>query len=172
MSISLPRATAFFLSLVALAACVPVEYAKITAPAQPLSVLASVNKDRLTGKTQEIEIRTVTKGADGKLKEVTGAKCRLTSDDLRGEVVTPQKVVVPTFKQRAEFADRGLPSGLVADCTAGKLMGRAVSIATEKQGGVVTGGGVGLAIVSIAVSAAVATSTPWNWQPSLMVELK
>jgi hypothetical protein len=154
------------------AACVPVDYAKITSPAKPMSVLGTADKTRLTGKTQEIEIRTVTKGADGKMKEVTGAACSLTSDELRGAVVTPQKAIAPTFKQRAEYADRGLPSGIVVDCKAGALKGRAINIASEKQGGVVTGGGLGVALVSIAVSAAIATSTPWDWQGITTVELQ
>lgn len=173
MSFSLVRRAATLSSLVLLVACVaPVQYAKITAAPQPVSVLASVNKARLTDKTQPIEIRTITKGADGKMQEVTGAKCKLTSDELRGEVMTPQAAVVPTFKQSKDFAGRGLPSGLVADCTAGKLKGRAISIAQEKQASTATGGGLGVALITLAVTAAVASSTPWNWPPTLVVELK
>lgn len=159
------------LCVATLSACT-VEYSKITVAPVMAAVLSSMNKDRLTGSTQRIAVRTVTKGADGKLKEIIGAKCVLTSDELRAEVVTPQEVVVPTFKQRAEFPNRGLPSGLVADCTAGKLTGRGITVSGQKEAAVGTGAGIAGALITLAVTAAIASSSPWQYPNVMTVELK
>lgn len=148
------------------------QFSEITAAPVTAGVVSTVNKDRLTGKTERIAVRTMVKGEDGKLKEVTGAKCRLVSDELRAEVVTPQEVIVPTFKQRSEFKDRGLPSGIVADCTAGKLKGRSLSVAAQKEASMATGAGLAGALISIAVTSAIAASTPWAYPNVLIVEVQ
>ena len=162
------------LALVALllTGCTAIDYVPITAAPTTAGVVSTVNKDRLTGKTERIAVRAVTKGADGKLKEVTGATCRLVSDELRAEVVTPQEVIVPTFKQRIEFKDRGLPSALVVDCTAGKQTGRGMLVAAQKEATMATGAGLAGALISIAVTSAIASATPWAFPNAISVEVK
>lgn len=136
-------------------------------------VLASTSKDRLV-KNSEIEIRTFLPGDKPNTRgsEVVGAKCTLVSDELRATIVTPQKVIVPTFKQRANIANRGVPSGIVVRCSSGKLNGQALVTAQQKSASTTVGGGVAAAILTTMVTAAIATSTPWVYAPAVNVLLQ
>ena len=138
----------------------PVPTLEVTRAPTTASLQSSVSQDRLTGKTQEILIRTrQTQGET--VAEVGNIECEITSDELSGRIVTPQAITVPTFKQRRALENRGLPSALVVDCSGQGLSGRSLITPAEKQ--TTTVGGLGLigALVSTAASAAIATGTPW-----------
>lgn len=129
-------------------------------------------KDRLSDGTSTVVVRAFREGVEGKRgEEIIGAKCNLLSDDLVAEAVTPQEVVVPKFKQRAEFADRGVPSALVVSCNYGELKGVTQVTAAAKSTSVMTGAGIAGAVLSIATTAALAASTPWVYQDIAYVVL-
>lgn len=127
--------------------------------------MASVSKDRLTKGETKITVRAFCPGDKPNIRggEVLGAKCSLASDELRATVVTPQVVIAPNFKQRANFPNRGVPGSLDVRCTAGQAKGKALLRALEKQLAVATDRGIAGLIVTAAVSTALATSTPWTY---------
>ena len=89
--------------------------------------------------TTKTTVRAYTASADGKkTNEVVGAKCKIESDELLAEVVTPQVVVLPKFKQRAELDNRGLPSSLIATCKADKLSGALCQLTSPQINAAVT----------------------------------
>lgn len=151
-----------------LAACQPV--AEITQEPSNAYLTKASAEQRLTGGTSKVTVRAYREGADGKRgEEIIGAKCKLVSDDLAADAVTPQEVIVPRFKQRAEFEDRGVPSALVVSCKYGDLSGVSQVTAVPKSTTVMTGAGIAGALVSIAASAALATSTPWIYEGAVAV---
>ncbi|GAA6187086.1 hypothetical protein [Litorivita sp. NS0012-18] len=86
--------------------------------------------------------------------------------------MTPQVVVLPKFKQRAGLDNRGLPSSLIVTCKADKLSGAASVSWQEKAIGTTVGGGLAAALITVAVSAAVASSVPWAYPADVKVTLK
>lgn len=146
-----------------LAACA--EPVAITRDPVDASVLASVPSARLTKGTTRMMIRAY-KSENGKISvasEIGGAKCTLVSDELRATLIAPQEVILPQFKQRKEFPNRGVPGALLITCEAGKLSGKKLVTVNEKAIGTTTGAGAGGALVTILATTALATSTPWAY---------
>jgi len=101
--------------------------------------------------------------------EIVGAKCDLVSDEIRASVVTPQVVILPTFKQRDKFPNRGVPGSIAVTCTAGNQVGQALATVKAKEATVATGAGLFGALLTAAVTSAVASSTAWQFQPVINV---
>lgn len=153
-----------------LAACNP-----MTPTEAPVSAAmsASVPKERLTGNTTKIMVRAFVLDADGKKRnEVKGARCSLKSDELTATVVTPQEVIVPSFKQRRELPKRGVPGSLIVTCKAGEQSGKALVTVNAKSISTATGIGLAGALITIAATTAVATATPWQYAPQASVVMK
>lgn len=138
-------------------------------------VISTVDKKRLAQGTTDIVIRAFKPGdpADKKAKpqEIVGAACMVESDEVRAKVITPQIVTVPNFKQRATFPNRGLPSALVVTCETSTMRGIASATSREKQVTTATGGGLAVALITIAATAAVANSTPWVYPAAISVNM-
>ncbi len=157
------KKTLSLLGLLALAGCM--QTAEITrAPAQA-NLLASVPAERIAENTSKITIRAFRPGEKPNTRgeEIIGAKCTLVSDELRAEIITPQEVVVPKFKQNKAFANRGVPGSIVVRCSGGGATGQTIVTANEKQAATTVGAGAGAAILTTLVTAAVASSTPWTY---------
>jgi hypothetical protein len=140
-----------------------------TAPAKA-SYVAGFNQQRVAGSAETV-VRTY-QMIDGKRTEVVGAKCSATSDEVRASFATPSKVVLPTFVQRKEYAERGRPSYLRVECTLnGKIA--VVSVpAANKEVSTATNAGIGGAILTAVVTGAMAASTPWRYPGLITLEFK
>lgn len=135
------------------------------------NVAASFPKDRLAKNTNEITVRAFLPGEKPNTlgQEVIGAKCTLKSDELTATVITPQKVIVPGFKQAKAYPNRGVPGSLVVRCSTGKAKGQSVLTVSGKSAATTTGAGAGAAILTTLITAAVASSTPWYYPPQAFV---
>lgn len=144
----------------------------ITQPPVTAGIYSSVDRSRLSPGTTTIAIRTLQKGEKGHhTKEVTGVPCTVESDEVKASVVTPQEIIVPNFKQRAALPNRGLPSALVVTCEGGGQRGVASVTSREKQVSSATGGGLAVALITIATTAAIANSTPWVYPGVISVPM-
>lgn len=145
---------------------------------QSKPVKAAFTKEISTAKIAEREtkmaIRAYQPGSKPNTRgsEIRGATCTVVSDILRAKVVTPQEVILPAFKQRGRFENRGVPPSLLITCEAGKASGKALVPAQEKEIATATGAGIVGALVTVAVTSAVASSTPWVFPPLATVVLK
>jgi hypothetical protein len=147
--------------------------AEITSEPSNARMLGSVSQDKIGTGTTKVTVRAYlpSETGEGLGQEVLGAKCDLRSDDVIASAVTPQEVIVPTFKQRKEFAERGVPSALVVTCSSGGRIGKSQVTATAKSASVGTGGGLGFALATLVVSSALASSTPWSYDGAVNVVL-
>lgn len=154
------------IALGALVACEPL--AEVTSEPVNARLSGSFDQERLANGTSRVTVRAFMPAPEGKIRgeEILGAVCDLRSDELSARVVTPQEVIVPDFKQREAYPERGLPSALVISCTAGGRSGKTQITAVPKQASVATGAGAAVAMLTIVASAAIATSTPWFYQPN------
>ncbi|MEO3415661.1 hypothetical protein AAFO92_13475 [Roseovarius sp. CAU 1744] len=138
-------------------------------------VVSTVDKKRLAQGTTDITVRAFKPAASADKKalpqEVVGVPCTVASDEVRAKVITPQIVTVPNFKQRAAFPNRGLPSALIVTCETGTLRGVASATSKAKQVTTATGGGLAIALITAATTAAVANSTPWVYPPAVSVTM-
>lgn len=157
---------------IAVAGCTP-EPAKVTQEPVSAAVKRGTDTKRFAQGTTQVVIRAYKKNADGKTSsEVVGAKCKVESDELLAEVITPQAVIVPNFRQNTAYPNRGLPSALLVNCKADALRGTATAASNEKQVATAVGGGLLAAVVSTAVSVAVANSTPWIYPTIVKVPMQ
>ena len=109
------RKALFLTCAIALSACQsPVEIKSAPVPA---GIKSSVPKNRIANGTSKVAIRTY-KTEGRKSVEFTGASCVVESDEIYAKVVTPAHIIVPKFTQNRAFKNRGVPSALVATCTA------------------------------------------------------
>lgn len=117
-------------------------------------------------------IRAFQKGEKGSHnKEVTGVPSTIESDEIKASVITPQEVIVPNFKQRAALPNRGLPSALIVTCEGGGERGVASAASRAKQVSSASGGGLAVALITIAATAAIANSTPWVYPGAIHVAM-
>lgn len=148
---------------------------KITEPPVAASRKAALAEDRMAG-TSNVTVRsfTMAKNKDGKdvRVEFAGAVCSLDSSEIRAKFVTPANVVVPTFRQRAAFENRGRPSDLRLLCKANGQTIITTHFANNKEVSTATNAGIGGAILTTIVTAAVASSTPWKYPAGLSSEFK
>ncbi|MCP4181898.1 MAG: hypothetical protein GY761_01045 [Hyphomicrobiales bacterium] len=116
---------------------------------------------RVAGKTVII-VRTNT-GYQKEQQEVAGAKCTMESEEIYASFVSPAKITVPTFSQRSKFANRGRPSPLRVECHIDGKFGVNSLTANDKEVSVATNAGIAGAVVSLLVSGAIASATPWRY---------
>jgi hypothetical protein len=156
-------------ALVLVAGCQ--EYAKITSAPANARVVSTEAQEQLADGTSMVTIRTFLPGeSDGKIgAELPGIECEARSDELSARVITPQQIVVPKFKQRAKFENRGVPSALVVTCATGDKMGKGQVTAIPKSTMVATGAGMAGVLVSVMASAALASATPWVYEGNLNI---
>lgn len=159
------KKTFCLLALTALTACVE---PPLTIESEPASFafLASAPKERLGSGTTKTTIRAYQKvmNSDGETsnKEVKGAKCTLTSDHLRAEIVTPQMVVLPKYDQDPNLKERGVPPSILISCAAGERTGS--TLLTANPGKIISGSGNLVAdLILITGSAIAATTADWRY---------
>ncbi len=161
------------LVLVSLAACSEPLIEVTSAPVKA-RIDSSVPQERIAKGTSELTVRAFTppEGNDVRGPEVVGATCSLQSDELSATAITPQVVILPKFVQKKEFESRGVPGALAIRCTSEQGDGTALVTASEKNATGVyanSGGGLATLIITTAVTAAVASSTPWSYPPNAHV---
>ncbi|MDW3117226.1 MAG: hypothetical protein R8G60_05135 [Roseovarius pacificus] len=153
-----------------LAGCM--QMAPIETPPAKAAIVSTVDSEWLAAGTTTIAIRSVIQDAKGKTKkELTGVPCTIESDEVRANVVTPQEVIVPKYKQRGRFENRGLPSALIVTCETDEMRGATSVGPVEKQMTTAVGGGLAVALVAAATSAAIAGSTPWGYPENILVPM-
>jgi len=148
------------------------QLAEITQPPVSAAMTSAAGPERLAPNTSKMAVRAFKRRTDGKPgvgDEILGAKCTLVSDELRATVITPQEVILPRFKQRKEFANRGVPGSIVVKCQAGPEQGQVLVTAQEKQVSTAIGGGLIGAVLTTAVTAAAASATPWAYPSAVSV---
>ncbi len=150
---------AFFAVAAALAGCTP--KLEITQPSTTAGIRADVDRARITS-YRTTEIRTMT-NRDGASVEVGGLSCTLSSTEVSASVITPARVDLPRFVQSGEFEDRGRPAQMQVRCEGDDLRGAETVFAQDKQVATATNAGIAGAILTTAVTAAVASSTPWKF---------
>ncbi|KPN62136.1 hypothetical protein AKJ29_07640 [Aliiroseovarius crassostreae] len=151
-------------AIIALAACQsPME---ITSEPVNAGFKTSAGQERLAHGTSIVEVRSYNL-VDDKPVEFAGASCVVESDELFAKVITPAKLVVPSFKQRKALENRGAPSALIATCSANGKTAVAQTVANQKQASVATGAGLAGALITAAVTTAIASSTPWRYSAPL-----
>ncbi|WP_341367205.1 hypothetical protein [Yoonia sp. BS5-3] len=129
-----------------------------------------VNRDRLTS-YRPMEVRSfVTQ--NGQQIELAGLPCELTSDEITANIVTPARVNLPRFVQSGEYEDRGRPGQMQIRCEGGGYEGAETIFAQDKQVGTATNAGIGGAILTTVVTAAIASSTPWQYPPATRVPVR
>ncbi len=156
------------------AACATTPLLEPTAGPVSPSLLGAGTAERLSSGRNETMVRAYLPNAENPTAlgtEVAGAECSLRSDELRASVVTPQAVILPTFKQRGALEDRGVPGALLVSCDYRGQTGRTLLTAQEKEVAVVSGAGLGGLVLGLAVSGIAANTTPWRFEPSAAVVL-
>lgn len=168
-SLDMKKVIVGFVAIAALSGCM--QLAEISSEPASAQLKASVPQERLNPNTSKMTVRAFQPGAKANTRgnEIVGARCSLVSDELNATVITPQVVILPKFKQRVEFADRGVPGSIAISCKAGKSQGKTVVTAQPKQVSTAVGGGLVAAIITTAVTAAAASSTPWTYPPAVNV---
>lgn len=159
---------AFFVAALAVSGCAA--KMDMTAPDVTAGIRDGVDRDRLTS-YRPMEVRTYTT-QDGQSVEVGGLSCVLSSDEVTAAVVTPARVNLPRFVQSGNFDDRGRPAQLQVRCQGGDFEGAETVFALDKQVGTATNAGIGGAILTTVVTAAVASSTPWQFPPETRVTVR
>ena len=166
-SVLLRIPSVLILSSLALAACVPV--AKVEQPPVTVGYAKGFNTGRVASQ-QTVTLRTFS-GEGKDKKEVLGASCMLQSEELSGKAVTPAHLVVPRLVQSPRLKDRGRPTPLRAECKHDGMTGVESFNATDKRVGTATNAGIAGAILTTVVTAAIASSTPWEYPGALHVTL-
>jgi hypothetical protein len=147
-------------------------------PPTDLTLVAKLPSERMFGKGAS-RVRVLARDASGAKTRVAGATCRLSSKELRGQVVSPGVVRYPTFIQAKRFPERGRPGALEVTCTAGEKSGRVVVAPTVPS----SRGGPGLLTTTQTASGPVTTQTvgfggalrstyPWVYPTTIEVEIK
>ena len=137
------------------------EQIEITEPPVAVGVIQGVSNERIANST-EMTVRTFT-SVDGERAEVGGLACTLRSDELSAQFNSPASVFVPRFVQSNRFENRGRPTPLLIRCEGNGLSGVVSQDAESKQISTATNAGIAGAILTTAISAAAANSTPWKF---------
>ncbi|OBY24296.1 hypothetical protein A9D60_09890 [Leisingera sp. JC1] len=148
---------------------------KIESEPASFAFLASAPKERLGNGNTKTTVRVFksVQGSGGKTvrKEIRGAKCTLTSDHLRAEVVTPQQVVLPKYDQDAKLEARGVPPSILISCKSGDLNGSFLLAA--KPGQIISGSGNLVAdLILITGSAIAANTADWRYPEAVFVNVE
>lgn len=157
------------------AACDVQPPVKITSEPAAVSFVSGAPDGRIRQDRTETVVRAYKSAQteDGKATrlEVAGARCTLTSDHIRAEVITPQAVQLPKYDQQAKLEDRGVPPSVLVKCKADKLEGQALLAA--KPGQIISGSGnLVVDLVLIAGSAAAAATADWQYEPAIGVTVQ
>ncbi len=153
------------------AACEPM--VEVTQEPLAIALNSSVSRDRLADRTTQMTVRAFLPGEKPNQRgsEVLGATCTLTSDEFRATLTTPRAVILPAYKQRKEFENRGAPGAITVQCRTAEAKGSILVTAQEKELTAVTGAGAAGFIIGLAVSGAIAQSTPWAYPGAVGVIL-
>ena len=133
-------------------------------------VLDTVPRERVTS-YRPMEVRAFTIN-NGRQTELAGLQCALRSEEVAADVVTPARVEMPRFVQSGQFFARGRPAQLQIRCEGFGYEGAETVFAQDKDVSTATNAGVGGAILTTVVSAAVASSTPWEFPPVSRVTVR
>lgn len=168
------KKTFCLIALTALTGCMEPPLEVSSEPAS-FAFLASAPKERLGNGTTKTIIRAYqsVESSAGKTtnKEIKGAKCTLTSDHLRAEVITPQQVILPKYDQDPELSERGVPPSILVSCQAGTLKGS--TLLTANPGQIISGSGNLVAdLILITGSAIAATTADWRYGETAAVIVK
>ncbi len=163
------RSTAIGLLMATLALSGCVAPMEVTQAPVSAAYKSGFSQDRIAG-SSKVTVRTYT-GTGKDKRELGGAKCVAESDELRAAFTTPADVVVPSFRQRKEFAHRGRPSQMRIVCKMGDKTGIVSFDASDKEVQTATNAGVGGAILTALVTGAIASSSPWRYPSQIVVQI-
>lgn len=155
-------------AFVLLAACA-VPKMPIESETVPARFMGGFTQERVAG-SMVMTVRTFVV-AEGSRQEVAGAACKMESEELSAEFVSPANILVPTFVQRRQLAERGRPSSLRVACTTDVAQGVTTIVGVDKEVSTATNAGIAGAILTTVVSAAMANSTPWRYGSAVDVTL-
>lgn len=136
--------------VVSLSACT--NYMPVESEPVPVGFIQSFDTERVTS-TNPTTIRTFIRDADDNRVEVQ-ASCTFTAQEFRAEVMTPSVVLLPTIKSP--------PSNLLVRCEGAERIGQLTLEPSLPDAQVITGAGLGAALVTGLISAA-ASSAADNW---------
>lgn len=105
-------------------------------------------------------------------EEVAGAQCALQSDELSAQVTSPQQVILPRFKQRGRFENRGAPGAIGITCDLGNSTGQTLVTPMEPELMVQQDQGLVVALISLAMSSAASSVQPWIYPNDAQVTLE
>ncbi|MEL7107575.1 MAG: hypothetical protein AAGM21_16765 [Pseudomonadota bacterium] len=162
------RIAASIIAAMAVAGCTPP--LDITRPDVTARVQDAVPRERITS-YRPMEVRTFT-SSNGRQVELAGLSCALRSDDLTADVITPARVEMPRFVQSGQFFDRGRPAQLQVRCQGFGYEGAETVFALDKEVATATNAGVAGAVLTTVVTAAMASSTPWEFPPVSRVTVR
>ncbi|PJI86200.1 hypothetical protein BC777_2565 [Yoonia maricola] len=165
------------LALVAFAACADTSL-PVSGPTVAMTQSRAINADQTIG-TSTTLVRTFIKDAEGNRTEISGVTCRLRSDQLSAQVITPQNVAYPTFLQAARFEKRGLPDALVVTCSNGDRSGTQVmppvtqgSARPQPGTTTTTSGSTTVSTSLVPLTGNISSSYPWTFPARLDVEIE
>ena len=154
--------------VVMISACTPPM--EITQANATAGVVESVDRSRITSyRTTEVRTFVI---EDGKEVEVGNKSCAIQSAEVAAQVITPVRVDLPRFVQSGDYAERGRPAPLQVRCEGSGLRGAETVFAEDKQVSTATNAGVGGAILTTVVTAAMASTTPWRFPEVVRVTLR
>ncbi len=150
-----------------LSACVPT--LDVTSPVQQAGYLAGFDQNRVA-RSRVVTVRSYS-GSDADRVEFAGAQCEMLSNEIVARFVTPAEIMVPAFVQNKELAQRGRPSNLRIVCTANGNTGVETFTAEDKEISTATNAGLAGAILTSLVTGAIASSTPWSYPTTMIVQV-
>lgn len=161
--------TRAFLALpILLAACTPAM--EITQAPVNVGVFSTVSPERVANRTK-MTVRTYAQ-QNGSAVEVGAMNCVARSDELTAEFQSPAELMIPRFVQSGRFDSRGRPSPLLVRCEGGGMSGANSITAQDKELATATNAGIAGAILTTVVSAAMASTTPWQFPPATQVNVQ
>jgi hypothetical protein len=163
------RNFALLASMCALSACAAPRM-EIVQPPVSAGVIQGVSSQRIAD-AKQVTVRTLTV-QEGETVEVSGLSCEMRSDEVYANFTSPAYVNVPRFVQSARFDNRGRPTPLLIRCEGDGLTGVVSVDGEDKQIGTATNAGIGGAILTTLVTAAVASSTPWKFPDQVNVTVE
>lgn len=143
---------------------------EVTQPKVTAGIISTVDRQRLSSNT-DMTVRAYDARGD-KPTELRGVPCTLRSEQISVDVTTPVTIAIPRFVQSGRFEQRGRPAQLLVSCEANGMRGAASVNAEDKQVSTATNAGIAGAILTTAVSAAMASSTPWKFPAMVTVNMR
>ena len=143
---------------------------EVTQPKVTAGIVSTVDRQRLSSYT-DMTVRAYNARGE-KPAELRGVPCTVRSEQISVDVTTPVTIALPRFVQSGRFDQRGRPAQLLVSCEANGMRGAASVDAEDKQVSTATNAGLAGAILTTAVTAAMAGTTPWKFPAAVNVNMR